>query len=137
MGNWPHNAAAVKAEWLDGVMRRNDVLSKARITGVSSANLGLGVGIMAEVSRLSIAYDTPEEGAPASIISKFPTADPTNLGVARMLFFSLWPDGGGFESYDKGLAQLRTEPAVRDELSALWRVGALPVPEPIALGPAR
>jgi predicted ester cyclase len=26
---------------------------------------------------------------------------------------------------------------VRDELSALWQVGALPVPEPIALGPAR
>lgn len=87
MGSWPHNAAAVKAEWLDGVMRRNDVLSKARITDVSSANLGLGVGIMAEVSRLSIAYDKPEEGAPATIISKFPTADPTNLGVARMLFF--------------------------------------------------
>jgi predicted ester cyclase len=26
---------------------------------------------------------------------------------------------------------------VRDELSALWQVGALPVPEPIAFGPAR
>ena len=29
----------------------------------------------------------PEAGAPASIISKFPTADPVNLGVARMLSF--------------------------------------------------
>jgi superfamily II DNA or RNA helicase/HKD family nuclease len=38
---------------------------------------------------------------------------------ARMLFFSLWPDGGGSESYDDGLAQLRTEPAVRDELTAV------------------
>jgi hypothetical protein len=38
---------------------------------------------------------------------------------ARMLFFSLWPDGGGFESYDDGLARLRTEPAVRDELTAV------------------
>ena len=36
-----------------------------------------------------------------------------------MLFFSLWPDGGGFASYDHGLAQLRTEPAVRDEVSAV------------------
>jgi hypothetical protein len=38
---------------------------------------------------------------------------------ARMLFFSLWPDGGGFESYDDGLAALRAEEAARDELSAI------------------
>ena len=36
---------------------------------------------------------------------------------ARMLFFSLWPDGGGFASYDDGLDALRDEQAVRDELS--------------------
>lgn len=87
MGDWPHNSAAVSAEWLDGVMHRNDVLGSARVTHVSAANLGLGVGIMGEVSRLSLKYDKSEEGAPATIISKFPTADPTNRGVARMLFF--------------------------------------------------
>lgn len=87
MGDWPHNAAAVKAEWLDSVLRHNDVLASAKVTSVASANLGLGVGIMAEVSRLSIGYDRAEEGAPATVISKFPTPDPTNLGVARMLFF--------------------------------------------------
>ena len=38
---------------------------------------------------------------------------------ARMLFFSLWPDGGGFGSYDEGLTALRDEEAVRDELSAV------------------
>jgi superfamily II DNA or RNA helicase/HKD family nuclease len=35
---------------------------------------------------------------------------------ARMLFFSLWPDGGGFASYDAGLEALRSEQALRDEL---------------------
>ena len=30
-------------------------------------------------------------------------------GFARMLFFSLWPDGGGYASYDDGLAALRGE----------------------------
>lgn len=35
---------------------------------------------------------------------------------ARMLFFSLWPDGGGFSSYDAGLNALRREEAMRDEL---------------------
>lgn len=35
---------------------------------------------------------------------------------ARMLFFSLFPNGGGFTSYGEGLRALRDEPAVRDEL---------------------
>ena len=33
-----------------------------------------------------------------------------------MLFFSLWPDGGGFASYEAGFEALRREPAIRDEL---------------------
>jgi aminoglycoside/choline kinase family phosphotransferase len=85
MGDWPKNSVAVDAEWLDNVMRRNGVLSSARITRVAVADLGLGVGLMGEVSRLSIDYDKVEEGVPASIISKFPTADPTNLDIAHAL----------------------------------------------------
>jgi len=38
---------------------------------------------------------------------------------ARMLFFSLWPNGGGFASYDDGFGALRSEPAARDELSVV------------------
>src|SRR4051812_48727962 len=87
MGDWPGNSAAIDAEWLDGVLRRNGVLSGAKVGSVTAANLGVGVGIMGEVSRLSIGYDKPEPAAPSSIIAKFPTADPVNLGVARMLFF--------------------------------------------------
>lgn len=33
-----------------------------------------------------------------------------------MLFYSLWPDGGGFASASEGLAALRGQEAVRDEL---------------------
>ncbi|GAA1711593.1 DEAD/DEAH box helicase [Kribbella yunnanensis] len=35
---------------------------------------------------------------------------------ARMLFFSLWPDSGGFASYEAGLDALQAEQALRDEL---------------------
>ena len=35
---------------------------------------------------------------------------------ARMLFFSLWYDGGGHPSYDAGLSSLRDERATRDEI---------------------
>ncbi len=33
-----------------------------------------------------------------------------------MLLFSLWPDGGGFDSIDQGLDALRSEAATRDEI---------------------
>ena len=36
--------------------------------------------------------------------------------MARMLFFSLWSDGGGHGSYQEGLEALRREAAARDEL---------------------
>jgi superfamily II DNA or RNA helicase/HKD family nuclease len=35
--------------------------------------------------------------------------------LARMLFFSLYPDGGGFDSVESGLESLRPERAVRSE----------------------
>ncbi len=43
-------------------------------------------------------------------------------GFARMLFWSLWPNGGGFVSYHEGLQTLRGEPAARDELTSLVRM---------------
>ncbi|MEV6283375.1 DUF3427 domain-containing protein [Kribbella sp. NPDC051770] len=42
--------------------------------------------------------------------------DESEQGYARMLFFSLWPNGGGYSSYQEGFEALRGEEAVRDEL---------------------
>ena len=44
---------------------------------------------------------------------------PAEQHFARMLFFSLWPGGGGHETYREGLEALRQEGATRDELSAV------------------
>jgi hypothetical protein len=85
MSDWPRSAAAVNAAWLDGVLHNNGVLSDAHVTAVAAADLGTGFGIMGEVARLTPTYDNAN-GAPASLIGKFPTADPTNRGVARALY---------------------------------------------------
>src|SRR5471030_3441567 len=87
MADWPKSSAAVSVGWLDGVLRRNGGLSNAKIAAVVADKLGGGVGIMAEISRLSITYDKADSGAPASLIGKFPTTDLVNLGVARALYF--------------------------------------------------
>lgn len=39
--------------------------------------------------------------------------------VARMIFFSLWPDGGGHATYEAGLTAVRREQATRDELKTV------------------
>ena len=43
---------------------------------------------------------------------------PSEQAFTRMLLFSLWP-GGKFDSYDEGLASLRAERAVRDEIRSV------------------
>ncbi len=43
--------------------------------------------------------------------------------LARMLFFTLWPDRGGFPSYAAGFAHLRRHPAVCDEIRQLVALG--------------
>lgn len=42
---------------------------------------------------------------------------------ARMVFFSLWPDGGGFPDYQPGFDLLHQHPAVLDELRQLVALG--------------
>jgi hypothetical protein len=61
-----------------------------------------------------------------------------------MLFFSLWPDGGGFGSYGEGLEALRGEPAAREDLAAVVTIGlrgasrvALRMPGELGLRPLR
>jgi hypothetical protein len=47
------------------------------------------------------------------------TLDARRQAYARMLFFMLWPLGGGFDSYADGLTALRQQTALRDELKQI------------------
>lgn len=52
-----------------------------------------------------------------------------------MLFFSLWPDGGGFPDYAAGWARLWANPAVREEIVQVLDVaGSLVSHVPVRLG---
>lgn len=43
--------------------------------------------------------------------------------LARMLFFTLWPDKGGFEKYDDGFHILRSYPHACSEITQLMQLG--------------
>lgn len=47
---------------------------------------------------------------------RYDSLSPQEKRMARMLYFSLWSDGGGHVSYDDGLSSLRAEKATRDEI---------------------
>ncbi|MFF0248118.1 DEAD/DEAH box helicase [Streptosporangium sandarakinum] len=49
---------------------------------------------------------------------------PIDQAFARMLFFSFWRDGGGFDSYDEALNRLRAEPALCREIQQVLIYGA-------------
>ncbi|QJY49833.1 DUF3427 domain-containing protein [Pseudonocardia broussonetiae] len=73
--------------------------------------------------------DDPER---AEVYARLATVDgpgydeltPREQTLARMLFFVLWPDRGGFASYGEGLARLRAHPAVCAEIRELVALGA-------------
>ncbi|MEU8079508.1 DUF3427 domain-containing protein [Catellatospora citrea] len=48
---------------------------------------------------------------------------PAEQAYARMLVFSVWRDGGGFADFDEGLARLRGEPHLRDEIRQIVEYG--------------
>jgi len=49
----------------------------------------------------------------------YASLSPSEQRLARMLFFSAWPDGGSHSSYSEGLQALRAEYAARDELTSV------------------
>lgn len=44
---------------------------------------------------------------------------PMERRMAQMLFFSLWPDGGGHADYESGLESIKSDPAMREELRSV------------------
>lgn len=69
---------------------------------------------------------------------------PSDRAFAHMLFFSIWPDGGGFTSYEDGLAALRRESNVRADVGQVVAVSmsaadhlARPLPAELAELPLR
>lgn len=62
--------------------------------------------------RAQVYLDLLSDEAP-----RYEDLDSLQQTLARMLFFSLWPDLGGHRSYAEGLASLAPERAFRDEAS--------------------
>jgi Ecdysteroid kinase-like family len=71
--------------WLTRQLReRGHIPATASITSVTPSVVGEGVGFVGLVARLSLTYDQPVAGAPATMIGKFPAPDPGSRKVADL-----------------------------------------------------
>ncbi len=79
MAAFPASPSELTADWLSGVLG-------APVAGLSHENLGEGVGVMAEVSRIHVEYDDEAEG-PETLILKTVAPMPQNRETATQYGF--------------------------------------------------
>lgn len=71
------------AQWLTTQLRKRSVIADEQtIVAVERQQVGEGVGMMSELSRLVLTYDTNSQDAPRTVIAKYPSQNPTNREVA-------------------------------------------------------
>jgi Phosphotransferase enzyme family len=71
----PRSLPDVTPEWLTGVLRKSASLGAARVTSVQSVPVGGGLGLMSQVTRLSLRYSDPVVEGPTALILKLPPED--------------------------------------------------------------
>ena len=72
----PHSAERLTSQWLTEALASTGVITSSTVTSFNSERLGLGQGFVGQIVRLGLTYDSGEDGAPQSIIAKFPSTDP-------------------------------------------------------------
>ena len=102
----PYSAAEITPEWLTHTLRKGGHIGDARVLSIDRQTVGEGVGFLGELTRLTLHYDRAVAGAPASIVSKMPTA----FESARTL-------GNAFRFYEReGRFYTDVAPEVRTRL---------------------
>ena len=81
----PHSAERLTSQWLTEALASTGVITSSTVTSFNSERLGLGQGFVGQIVRLGLTYDSGEDGAPQSIIAKFPSTDPAIRSVLNEL----------------------------------------------------
>ena len=80
----PDRADLLTAEWLTEALRSGGVISAASVTSFESEPLGEGEGFVGDLVRVTLHYDQQEDGAPSTLVAKFPTAVAENRALGDM-----------------------------------------------------
>lgn len=83
----PPNPDELQASWVTAALRETGVLSDASVVDIETQVIGEGAGLIGQLARVRLRYDRAEEGAPASLIAKFPAATPENREIGNIFRF--------------------------------------------------
>lgn len=83
----PATEDRIEPQWLTGVLQHSGVLARGRVREVRAERIAEGVGLMAKLARLHVAYEGAGDDAPATMIAKLPIDLPQNLQVAQLYRF--------------------------------------------------
>lgn len=80
----PAGPNELNAAWLTDALRSTGAIRHATVTAFDvQDDIAAGVGFMGQLARITLEYDKAGEGAPRSLIAKFPTPAPENRAVAE------------------------------------------------------
>ena len=84
----PAGPQELTAEWLTQALRQTATIRQAAVRSFDmEPDIAAGTGFMGQLAQVTLHYDLPEEGAPLSLIAKFPTPVPENREVAERYRF--------------------------------------------------
>jgi hypothetical protein len=82
----PKDEAGLTADWVCAALHASGALPKdARVSGVAKQRIGEGVGMLSHLYRLRPTYEGACPDAPATLVAKLPTTDPTMRFLAGSL----------------------------------------------------
>jgi hypothetical protein len=75
---FPRTGGDLTEAWLGGVIAASAGRPEARLASMEAEQIGLGVGIMGESWKVTLCWDAPGPGLPASVVVKFASQMPEN-----------------------------------------------------------
>jgi len=120
----PKTAADVDAAWVDAAMHSTGAFTSARVIHVAGADLeGVHGGLMGDLTRIEITWDSDDPALPRSAVLKLPTQLEDNRAFA--VAFGQYAAEHGFYS--------EVAPQTRVRVPRCWYAGNDGTPEGIAL----
>jgi hypothetical protein len=81
----PRTPAEVTPSWLSRALKDAGAIQGSEVTGVAAETIAVGEGFAGNLARLELEYDQPVDGAPGSLIAKFPSLHaPTRSLLSRL-----------------------------------------------------
>ncbi len=86
----PANGAAITKEWLERALALGNTAGGGpgtpKIASAQGSAIAGGVGLMGEITRFVLTYESGDAAAPASVVVKLGSPEPANLAIAKAFF---------------------------------------------------